>query len=329
MAIARHKTRQREQRDERALTRRAQRGDRKAFELLYASYEGRLYRFCHRLTGSSVSAAALVEATFTRALADLPEDGLDELDVAGYLYGTARTLAYERHTNGGPPEPDAESRERVREVGAANRRLAPRQRMALALRDLDGRPDDEIASALGADEATVAALVGRARLRLRSELGLPTPIAACDARLPELSAYSDGTLPADARAALQEHVEGCAHCRAALFALREAEIRYRSLPVPWPPGELSARMAVALDAVGLAALRPPGVSAADGGAATGGRQTAAAAAMAALVIVGAGITIAAWRSDSGGEPSRAPARSPVPAAGAAAWSPPPSETATT
>jgi DNA-directed RNA polymerase specialized sigma24 family protein len=307
MAIARHKTRQREQRDERALTRRAKRGDRKAFELLYASYEGRLYRFCYRLTGSSVSAAALVEATFARALADLPEDGVDTVDVAGHLYGTARTLAYERHTNGGPPEADGGG-ERVREVRAANRRLAPRQRMTLALRDLEGRPDDEIASALGADEAAVAALVARARLRLRSELRLPAAFAACDARLPELSAYSDGTLPAERRDDLEAHIEGCADCRAALFALREAKLRYRSLPVPRPPGELSSRMAVALDAVGLAALRPPGVPAADGGAATGGRQTAAAAAMAALVIVGTGVTIAAWRHDSGGdEPSRAPA----------------------
>ena len=44
MAIARHKTRQRELREARALLRRVQRGDRRAFELLYAAYEGRLYR---------------------------------------------------------------------------------------------------------------------------------------------------------------------------------------------------------------------------------------------------------------------------------------------
>lgn len=300
MAIARHKTRQRELRDERALTRRVQRGDRRAFELLYASYEGRLYRFCYRLTGSSVNAAALVEATFTRALADLPEEGLDSLDVAGFLYGTARGLAYERHTNGGPPEADARG-ERAREVAAANRRLAPRQRMTLVLRDLEGRPDDEIAVALGSGEESVAALVARARLRLRAELALPAALAACDARLPELSAYSDGTLPAAERPAIEAHVAGCAHCRAALFALREAELRYRSLPVPAPPGELGTRMAAALDAVGLAALKPP--AAAPAREEKGGRQTAAAAAMAALVIVGAGVTIAAWRNADDGSKS--------------------------
>jgi DNA-directed RNA polymerase specialized sigma24 family protein len=311
MAIARHKTRQRELRDERALTRRVQRGDRKAFELLYASHEGRLYRVCYRLTGSSVSAAALVEATFTRALADLPEGDLGTLDFAGHLYGTARTLAYERHTNGGPPELDAAA-EQVRDVGAAGRRIAPRQRMTLALRDLEGRPDAEIADALGCDEATVAALVARARLRLRAELQLPEAFAACDARLPELSAYSDGTLPQEARPGIESHVEECAHCRAALFALREARLRYRSLPTPIPPGELGTRMAVALDAVGLAPLRPP-AAAADGAAGAGGRQTAAAVAMAALVVVGAGVTIAAWRSEpSGSKPSHLPPSAAVP-----------------
>ena len=307
MAIARHKTRQRELRDERALTLRAQRGDRKAFELLYASFEGRLYRVCHRLTGSSVSAAALVEATFTRALADLPEDGLDTLDVAGYLYATARQLAYERHANAGPPEAEA-SAERVREVGAANRGLAPRQRMTLALRDLEGRPDDEIAFALGAEASTVGALVARARLRLRAELQLPATLSACDARLPELSAYADGTLRPEQRPALEAHLGECAHCRAALFALREARLRYASLPVPLPPGELGSRMAVALDAVGLASLRPPAAEAAPG---AGGRQTGAAIAMAALVIVGTGVTIAAWRNGSGGDE---PSHAPVPAA---------------
>ena len=41
MAIARHKTRQRELREARALVRRVQRGEPRAFALLYATYEGR------------------------------------------------------------------------------------------------------------------------------------------------------------------------------------------------------------------------------------------------------------------------------------------------
>ena len=310
MAIAKHKTRRRELREGRALARRVQRGDRRAFELFYASYEGRLYRFCHRLTGSDAAAASLVEATFVRGLATLPEDGLDALDIPAHLSAAARTLAYERHTNGGVRWLDPIPGEHAREVGAANQRLSPRQRMALALRDLEGRPDDEIALALGADAASVAALVARARLRLRDELELPGPGDVCQDHLPGVSAYVDGTLPADRRAELESHVAGCAGCRAALFALQEAAVRYRSLPVPVPPGELRSRITVALGAVGFPTRRPRALVP-DPAPATAGRPLAAAAAMAALVVVGAGVTIIAWRDGPDrGEPTRAPVSPP-------------------
>ena len=277
MAIAKHKSRRSELRESRVLARRVQRGDRRAFELLYASYEGGLFRVAHRLTGSSEQAAALVEATFTRALATLPEDGLDSVDIGAHLYGTARSLSYERsgtrngtghasgnghgngsvHVNGtggahaNGTALDVRRGEHASEVVAATARLAPRQRLTLALRDLEGRPDDEIALALGTDRPSVPALVARARLRLREELALATPTTGCAGHLADLSAYADGTLPAERRAALEAHLEECGDCRATLFALREAALRYRALPVPVPPGELSWRMAAALGAVGL------------------------------------------------------------------------------
>lgn len=312
MAIAKHKTRRRELREGRALARRVQRGDRRAFELLYAAYEGRLYRFCHRLTGSAAAAASLVEATFMRGLATLPDGGLDAVDIPAHLSATARTLAHERHTNGGVRWLDPIPGEHAQEVGAANQRLSPRQRMTLALRDLEGRPDDEIALALGADAGSVAALVARARLRLREELQLPGPGGVCQNRLPALSAYVDGTLRADRRGELETHVADCAGCRAALFALAEAALRYRSLPVPVPPGELRSRITVALGAVGFPTRRPRALVP-DPAPATAGRPLAAAAAMAALVAVGAGVTIIASRDGPDhSEPTRAPV-SPAPA----------------
>jgi DNA-directed RNA polymerase specialized sigma24 family protein len=309
MAIAKHKTRQRELREGRALARRVQRGDGKAFELLYASYEGGLYRFCHRLTGSDAAAAALVEATFVRALGTLPEGRLDALDVAAHLHATARALAYERHINGGPLWLDpAGGGEHASEVNAANQRLAPRQRMTLALRELERRSDAEIAVALGAEARAVPALVARARLRLRAELGLPPAVAGCRERLAAVSAYADDTLPEDRRAELEEHLVDCAACRAALFALEEAALRYGALPVPAPPGELTSRIAVALGAAGMPARRPR-TGIADPVPASGGRQTVAAAAMAALVIIGAGVTIVAARDDGDeADAPRTPAR---------------------
>jgi DNA-directed RNA polymerase specialized sigma24 family protein len=297
MAIARHKTRQRELREARALLRRVQRGDTRAFELFYATYEGRIYRFCHRLTGRAETASALVELTFARALANLPEGKLDALDVAAYLHATARTLAFER---GGAPV--GSRGEGESEVGAANERLPPQERALLALHDLERRPDAEIAAALGVAESDLSGLVGAARLHLLAELRPPGDVDACPGRLAALSAYADGAPPAEGRAELEAHLAHCADCRAALFALREAALRYREMPTPEPPGDLGSRITAALGAAGLPAR--------SGGAepdATGGRQTLAAVAMAALAIAGIGVTIAASRDDHGdGKPSPAP-----------------------
>jgi DNA-directed RNA polymerase specialized sigma24 family protein len=306
MAIARHKTRQRELREARALVRRVQRGDARAFELLYATYEGRIYRFCHRLTGREETAAALVELTFARALANLPEDGLETLDVPAYLHATARTLAFERTGEPYGSRGAAES-----EVSVANDRLSPQERAVLALRDLEGRSDGEIAAALDVEETSVPGLVGAARLHLLAELRPPGVAEPCPARLPDLSAYADDMLPAERRTELEAHTADCADCRAALFALREAALRYRSLPVPEPPGELGSRITRALGLVGL-----PARAAAAEPVATGGRQTVAAVAMGALAILGVGITIAASHddNDSGTQtPAPAPA-SPQPEA---------------
>jgi DNA-directed RNA polymerase specialized sigma24 family protein len=300
MAIARHKTRQRELREARALVRRVQRGDPRAFEMLYATYEGRIYRFCHRLTGREETAAALVELTFARALANLPEDGLETLDVPAYLHATARALAFER-----TGEPYGSRGLAEGEVSVANDRLSPQERAVLALRDLEGRTDGEIAAALDVEETSVPGLVGAARLHLLAELRPPGVAEPCSGRLPDLSAYADDMLAAERRAELEAHTARCADCRAALFALREAALRYRSLPVPEPPGELGSRITRALGLVGL-----PARAAAAEPVATGGRQTVAAVAMGALAILGVGITIAASHND-GDSGTQTPAPAPA------------------
>ena len=314
MAIAKHKTRRRELRDGRALARRVQRGDRQAFELLYASYEGRLYRFCHRLTGSDAAAASLVEATFVRGVATLPENGLDALDVPAHLSATARALAYERHTNGGSAvaRPDSAASTPARSaprISASPRASAWRSRCATSRGVPTTRSRSRSApTPRRSPRSSRAPACGCARAPVARARGT----AARD-RLPALSAYADGTLPADrARSELETHVADCAGCRAALFALREAALRYRALPVPVPPGELRSRMTVALGAIGFPTRRPRALMP-DPAPAAAGRPMAAAATMAALVIVGAGVTFVASRSDDGrGEPTRAPAPAPAP-----------------
>ena len=166
-------------------------------------------------------------------------------------------------------------------------------------------PTTRSRASLGAQEQAVPGLVGTARLRLHAELRLPEIGAACPGRLPALSAYADGTLAAEERDELARHITGCANCRATLFALREAALRYATLPVPEPPGDLGSRIGIALGAVGL----PARSTAAAEPVAGGGRKTAVAVAMGALALVGVGVTIAAARDDDG---SAKPAPAPAP-----------------
>ncbi len=65
----------------------------------------------------------------------------------------------------------------------------------------------------------------------------------------ELSAYLDGELGAEARAALDQHVAGCAGCRAELQALQEVVDGVRALPAATPVPEFLAEVRQKLDAV--------------------------------------------------------------------------------
>ena len=285
MAIARQKTRQRELREARALIRRVQRGDRRAFELLYTAYEGRVYRFCHRLTGDDRTAAALVELTFARALANLPEDGFETLDVPAYLLATARSLGLRAQRQSPRSRPDSGAGE----VAAANQRLSPQERAVLVLRDLEGRPDDEI--------ARVARRPGAGCSGPRRH-GAPAPArraaAARDRRcLPGPAARAVGLC--------RRHAGGRGASRA-----RASRHRLRELPrrtVRPARGRVALRDAARARAARRSRLahrhcarrgRPAGArTAAAEPVAGGGRKTAVAVAMGALALVGVGVTIAA------------------------------------
>ena len=247
-----------------ALVERLRVRDRSAWDELYRLYEGRLYGFAYRLTGSSHDAADLVQETFVRALPRLDRLPAERADVGAYLYATARNLFLkdvERGRRQRPveevPEPDepgpveddpqraALLRGQQREVRLANSRLAPRQRLVLALRELEERSYAEIGELVGLNENAVAQLISRARQSLREELRLVQVDrsrlpAGCQALLPHLSAYLDGQLREPKRSETLEHLERCARCQAALADMREASRRYRALVPP---------------AVGIVALR--------------------------------------------------------------------------
>jgi RNA polymerase sigma-70 factor (ECF subfamily) len=206
---------------------------------VYALYGDRLYKFAYHLTGNPHDSADLVQETFVRVLPKL--DALDPatLDLGAYLFATERNLflkSIERTKRQQPveevPEPTgprtleddpqrstllADQQERVRRANAA---LAPRQRLVLALRELEDRSYAEIGELVGLKENAVAQLISRARQRLREELRLVEVDRSklpeeCQALLPLLSSYLDGQLTGVAAERTVAHLESCELCQAA------------------------------------------------------------------------------------------------------------------
>ena len=259
-----------------ALLRRMQRGERDALTALYQRYERRLYAFCHRMVGNPDDAADLVQETFLRVIRRLPELDVTRLNLSAYLHTTARNLFYkqaerakrvqlEERMEDVAPAADVleEDPERAALLGAqqvevrdANMRLAPRQRMVLALRELEDRSYAEIGEILGMNENAVAQLISRARIRLREELRMGqidrSALSPETQRLlPTLAAYCDGQLKGEKLAAVEAALAESAECRAVVDAFGQASKRYRALLPAVPLVFLGEEVARAAEAAGL------------------------------------------------------------------------------
>ena len=181
------------------------------------------------------------------------------MDLGAYLFTTCKNLFYkqvEKSKRAEPmadvPEPIApmaidEDPERASllrsqqaDVRIANGKLESRQRLVLALRELEDRSYAEIGEIVGLKENAVAQLIFRARESLRVEVRL----AQVD---PERFPEACRVLPAAAREAPRrraagkgvstqtlEHLDDCERCQSALADMREASRRYRSLLLPTP-----------------------------------------------------------------------------------------------
>ena len=235
---------------------RLRRRDRSAWEELYRTYERRLYGFAYRLSGNQHDAADLVQETFVRALPKLDRLPPERANIGAYLFATAKNLFLkqkERTKRALPvdevPEPaepgDIEEdpqraallRRQQDEVRMANGKLAPRQRLVLALRELEDKSYAEIGELVGLNENAVAQLILRARQSLREELRLVQVDRSklsevCQGYLPLLSAHLDGQLRGAKQTETLAHLESCEDCQKALTDMEEAKRRYRALVPP-------------------------------------------------------------------------------------------------
>ncbi len=250
-----------------ALLVRLRERDHAAWEELYVEYQPRLRAFAYRLTGNVHDADDLVQETFVRAVPRLDDLDPATADVGAYLFATTRNLFLKQVERGRRQEPVAEVPEPVApqpietdperstllrrqqdEVRIANGRLQPRQRLVLALRELEDRSYAEIGELVGMKENAVAQLIFRARESLRTELRLvqvdPERLPEeCMRYLPLLAAHLDGQLKGSKLHETLAHLEGCERCQAALADMREASRRYRTIIFP-PFDEDEAQAAV-------------------------------------------------------------------------------------
>jgi RNA polymerase sigma factor (sigma-70 family) len=258
------------------LLRRLRTRDRTAWEELYAEYQPRLRAFAYRLSGNPHDAEDLVQETFLRAVPRLDELDPEATEVAAYLFATLKNLFLKQVEKTKRQEPVAEVPEpqvqapieddperslllgrQLEEVRVANARLQPRQRLVLALRELEDRSYAEIGELVGMKENAVAQLIFRARESLRVELRLaqvdPERLPEeCRRFLPLLAAHLDGQLKGARREETLAHLDGCERCQAALADMREASRRYRTLlPLPFGAEEARAATDEQLEATGF------------------------------------------------------------------------------
>lgn len=317
-----------------SLVLRLQQRDRYAWEELYRAYEPRLRRFAHSLTGNGHDADDLVSETFLRALPALDRLDAAEVNLEAYLFATTRNLFLKGVSRTRRAEPVAEVPEPLLpvaieddpermallaaqqdEVRLANASLQPRQRLVLALCELEERSYADIGELVGLNENAVAQLVYRARESLRTELRLlqvdPGRLPpACRGFLPALSQHLDGQLKEPRRSTTLAHLKECERCQAALADMREAQRRYRALfpLLATPTDDALARIDRGLDEAGY--WEPGGEQGARWPARLARRNVAAAIGAAALC-VGGGLGVAALVSN--GEPPQ-PLAAPATAA---------------
>jgi RNA polymerase sigma factor (sigma-70 family) len=282
---------------EAALAKRALAGDRDAFGELFALHERFLLNIVYRMTGSGEDAADITQEAFLRVFARLGSLQGRKVNLAAYLTTTARNLVYDRSVQRGretavadialaagaddalerDPERAALLADQQEQVRRANGELGERQRLALALREVEGQSYEEIGRVLDLAPDGVAQLLVRARMALNRALRLQqvdvsrlSPL--CRSAVPAIGALIDGELGDDRREALEGHLAGCAHCRATKAAFEESRTSYRAW-LPLLPLGLGTSVARAAEAQGLLPPSGSGPDGAEPGTSGGRRRT--------------------------------------------------------
>lgn len=168
--------------DDATLVARAREGDLGAFEALVARHQRRIYQLALRMTASSADAEDITQEVFLIAWRRLPQLEVDAAFV-GWLYRTATNrclnllrrwrpaaeLDIDTAVSTSPeadPERAVQNAQQMAALSAAVGELTAQQRAAWLLREVHGRPYEEIARVLGTTPQAVRGRLARARAQL-------------------------------------------------------------------------------------------------------------------------------------------------------------------
>jgi RNA polymerase sigma-70 factor, ECF subfamily len=174
--------------DERALVRRLQRGDPRAFDALYARYREPIFAFLLRLARRRESAEDIFQETWLKVARAAPRLR-DDTRLRAWLFTIARRT-YISHRRWSlldlsrfasqdldryAPEPDAVTTPQQVGLDRALARLPARDREVLLLVSTSGLDQAAAASVLGISHAALRQRLARARDKLSRELAQDDP----------------------------------------------------------------------------------------------------------------------------------------------------------
>ena len=237
-----------------------------AFDELYRRHASAAWRLGQAVTGNAHDAADAVSEAFARVLQAVRAGRLQDGDAfRSYLLTATRNAALDTLRRGGRTLGDADGElelvaatgpgpvekltgaEDAGLVAEAFRNLPERWRSVLWLTEVEGVATKDVADQLGLTANGTAQLAVRARAGLR-ERYLQAHVKAesapaCRFTVEHLGAYVGGGISPRDLAKVDQHLAGCASCRARKDDLEElgTSLRRAVLPIPLALGALSAQ----------------------------------------------------------------------------------------
>jgi RNA polymerase sigma-70 factor (ECF subfamily) len=214
-----------------------------AFERLYERHVTDVFRYAYALLGERSDAEDVTQTTFLNAYRAYRRGERVERP-RNWLLAIAHNVCRQRFrqqqrrpdevelddavapADGQPEGPSASDLRR------AFAQLAPNQRAALVMRELEGRPYAEIAEIIGISVSALETLLFRARRALREQL--EEQLSCHDAEL-ALSKQADRRLDPEGQRSLRAHLRACPECASAAHRQRgQRRALQAMLSVPLP-----------------------------------------------------------------------------------------------